>query len=340
MDRIIYQFKIILKSKSIVFWMAIYPLILSSFFKLGFSNIGGDIEKIRLGYSYEDYVVESLYNSELVETVKIREDDFEEALVSSKISAYLNKDNKLIVSNYGLDTSILKEIIVKVKGGPFRTSGERDYVNVVWEKNHLINLAYYSLIGMFSIYSSYCGLEFATIYSGDLSRVGIRMNIIPTKKSRLILTSGLTSLLLNFTSNVALIFFMKYILKLGILNNLKASLLILLAANFFGVGLGMAIGSNRRLKYGDKTIILTISSLVLSTMAGMMNVDLKLKIEETVPILNRLNPINIITTSLYRYNNLGFKTGLTRDLAPLFLVGLVLILGAYYNLRRTSYDSI
>ena len=77
-----------------------------------------------------------------------------------------------------------------------------------------------------------------------------------------------------------------------------------------------------------------------SFLSGMMGITLKYVIDKNIPIINKINPISMITDgfySLYYYNSLNRYYF---NIISLLIVSTILIIISILSLRRQQYDSI
>lgn len=75
-------------------------------------------------------------------------------------------------------------------------------------------------------------------------------------------------------------------------------------------------------------------------LSGMMGITMKYIVDKNVPILNKINPANMITDgfySLYYYDTLD---RFYFNLGSLLVFSCIMILVSYISLRRQKYDSI
>ena len=86
-------------------------------------------------------------------------------------------------------------------------------------------------------------------------------------------------------------------------------------------------------------IILTIS-MTCVFFAGMMGVTMKYIIDKNIPILNKINPANMITDGLYSLYYYDTFNRYFFDIMSLSLLSLFLVILSYNSLRRQQYDSI
>lgn len=81
-------------------------------------------------------------------------------------------------------------------------------------------------------------------------------------------------------------------------------------------------------------------TLFLSFLSGLMSPDIKLAIDKNIPILGKINPISIVSNTLYRINMLGNAKDLSQGIILLGAYSLALMGVSYLFLRRNQYDSL
>ena len=80
--------------------------------------------------------------------------------------------------------------------------------------------------------------------------------------------------------------------------------------------------------------------MFFSVLSGMMGVTLKYIIDKNIPLLNMINPNNLITDgfySLYYYDTLDRYV---RDVIGLIIFVIICVVISFISLRREKYDSI
>lgn len=361
MRNIIYQFKMILRVKSFVFWILLFPLILASFFNLAFSNIGEEtMDPIPVGIDENNLNIKIFEALDILDIVPLSQAEAKDRILSNEIIAYINEDNSILLGTNGSRENIVKSIVDQVvqSGKLLRANSPEDEARIVEKmgdfslKNYVenqpgssssfnfISLIYYNLIALASTYGTYAALEFVSIYNGNLSHVGGRLNITPINKFKLLFSGVLVSVGINLLANLLLLFYLEGVLAMGLIKNFSSSLGLILIGNIYGVALGLGIGSIKTLTYNKKNIILILINLILSTLSGLMNPAIKNFIDEKIPFINKISPISNITSGLYRFNALGAGAAIYSEMLALVLISLGLLGFAYYNLRGEGYDSI
>lgn len=109
-----------------------------------------------------------------------------------------------------------------------------------------------------------------------------------------------------------------------------------LAGLALGIVIAVLVKSNDNVKTGI-VISVTMAGCFLS---GMMGITMKYIIDKNVPLINRLNPANMITDGLYALYYYDTLDRYFINVASLLVFALVMILLSISGLRRQKYDSI
>lgn len=344
---ILYQGRNFYRDKSFIFWSLIYPIIMAIFFYTAFSGIiDMEFNNIEVGIEEENPARPIFESIDILNINIITEKDSVDKLNNGDIEGFIDNNLDLSVKASGINQTIIKEILDQIKQmGELKVPFERfDFdTNYIIDRNQKANsiiILFYSLIGMVSVYGVFPGIEIATIIQANLSNVAKRMNISPLRKSEFLFSGIIISLLLNIASNILLLLFITYVLKIKLLTNIGPSALLIFVGNLFGITFGILVGVSNKLKLNAKIILSIAITLVLSFFAGMMNPDIKVMVDKSFPIVGKLNPISIITNNLYRINLLGNTNEV--DIGIYTLLGWIIVLNliSYGFLRRKTYDSI
>jgi len=131
-----------------------------------------------------------------------------------------------------------------------------------------------------------------------------------------------------------------FVLKVDFGTNFGLVILLSLVGNLAGNSLGVLIASCFKVSEGTKVGITISISMILSVLSGMMGVTLKYFIDKNIPIINRINPNNLITDgfySLYYYDTLDRYWS---DVVSLLIFSVICLIISFASLRREKYDSI
>ncbi len=342
-----YQGKDLFRNFDFVFWTLAYPIIMAIFFNAAFGGmLNPNIERVKVGISRENQMLPILEEIDFLDLHLIEGDEYDKKLYNEEIHGYVDDNLNLIVAKSGIQQTIIKEVLEQLKqtiklnrpidGSEFSVN----YVSLRNQKANATTIIFYSLIAMVSTYGVFAGIETVSLIQANLSNLGIRLNVTPLKKKDFLMAGTIVAFLLNLLSNVMLLLFIEYILKIELFKEYLYSLLLIILGNLFGIALGIFIGSSNKKSVNVKTVTGIAVTLFLSFLSGMMSPWIKIIIDKNVPIIGRINPISIISNNLYRINILGSTKSVTEGIVILLIYTLLLLFMSYIFLRRKSYDSI
>ena len=314
---------------------------------------------------------EHLYNTEYVdeaEAKKLLEDD--------KISGYLKvegKDAKVVVSTNGINQTIIKytmdeilqtrEIIEKSIGKEVMEQMASGNMNVDYEKiyNDAIalslsqevnikdisrsNLSYtmiefYTLIAMACMYGGLLGMVAINNNLPNMTSIGKRVGVSPVSKIKLVLSSVLAGYITQIIGIALLFAYTIFVLKVDYGNNLPLIILLALSGCLAGLSMGTAIGTLLKTGENTKTGMVIGVTMLGSFLSGMMGITMKYIVDTHVPLVNKINPVAMITDgfySLYYYDTLNRYFF---NVVSLFIFSLIMISLSFISLRRQTYDNI
>ena len=193
---------------------------------------------------------------------------------------------------------------------------------------------------MACMYTGMLGLTSINNCLANMSNKGKRISVSPNKKSTIVLSSLIGSYIVSLLGLSILLLFLLFVLKVDFGNNMLLVILLSMIGSLAGISLGVLVASVFKLSEGAKTGIIIAISMFLSVLSGMTGVTLKYVIDTNVPIVNLINPNNLITDgfySLYYYNTLDRYF---RDLIYLIIFVIICLVISFFSLRREQYDSI
>lgn len=203
-----------------------------------------------------------------------------------------------------------------------------------------MQIEYYTLIAMACMYGGMLGLTAINTCLANMSSKGKRISVSPNRKSTVVLSAAMGSYFVSLVGLAILMLFLKFVLQVDFGDNLLLVLLLAAVGNLAGISLGILIASIFRVSEGAKTGITIAVTMFLSVLSGMMGVTLKYVIDKNAPIVNLVNPNNLITDgfySLYYYNTLDRYF---RDVCYLLVFVAICLIISFVSLRREKYDSI
>lgn len=337
------------RDKMFVFWTFMYPIILASFFYLAFGKLltAPDFT-IQVGIHPENQIKGILKDIEILKLQEMDSADVEKALTEKEISSYIDKDSNLVVMQSDMSQTTVKNILDSIKQMFYffensNTISEIDfskrYVEVKEQSISPMSIIFYTLLAMVSFYGFFGGIEIMSNFQANISELGKRMNLSPIKKGRYILSAVLITFGLNVFANLTVILFINYVLKIELFVNYGQSILMVLLGNIWGICFSIYIGSESRISAPMKNVIGIALPIFLASLAGMISVDIKGMILKHFPIIDRINPISIITNGLYRANLLSRPEIVWEGVGILLGMSFFFIILSVQALRRNQYDS-
>ena len=312
----------------------------------------------------------------LFNTRYLTKKEAQEELDNNKITGYLTFDNDVVnvmVSNSGINETVLRyvteevisnkimtENIVSMEISSFVKEGKTDidydkiYMNVnnlIKENNAKLNnisnsnlsytmIEYYTLIAMTCLYAGMLSMNIINRLLPNISDEGKRIAISGISKFKLLVSSFIASYVVSLIGLLLLFIYTIFVMKVDYGNNLSKVILLSLVGSLSGLTLGMLIASVFKINENAKVGILIGISMTCSFFSGMMGITMKYIIDKNIPLLNIINPANMITDGLY---SLYYYEGFSRynfNLISLIVFSIVMIVISYFSLRRQKYDSI
>lgn len=301
-------------------------------------------------------------------------EEAKELLADDKIAGYVIKEEKpkIVVKQSGINETILKQVCDEINEavqiiGTLVTlrlqtkSGEdMSYEEIYQEafslhqdemmsklnvkdtsKNHLsyTMIEFYTLIAMACLYGGMLGMVAVNRNLANMSSQGKRVEISPVSRKSMIAGSVLASYLVQLVGILLLFIYTIFILKVDYGRNLPLVILLALVGSFAGLSLGIAVASVIRSNDNMKTGIIISITMLGCFLAGMMGITMKYIVDKNVPIMNQLNPANMITDGFYSLYYYDTYTRYYTNIASL-CVFAILMIGISVIFLRRQYDSI
>jgi len=371
------RIKVILRRRDNVFWAFIFPLLLGLFFHLGFGSLSEDnfLETTEVyieASSLDNALITAMENVEIKDGKKLfilnqehTKDELEVKLIAEEITGFVyGEDNEVIfrITNSGLTQTIVKSFLdqymqINALVTKVVTTNPEVLPNVLsdLETNvtyftsdlssadpnaNVLTLYFYALIAMACLFAAYWGINLVNDVSANMSDLGVRVEIAPTHRLKLIIIYFLAALLVHYIGNILLILFLKYILGVAFTDNIFLISLISLVGTISGIALGAFLSALIKGSRNFKEGIVTSVTLVLSALSGLMFLDLKYYVESALPIIKYINPASSLTdafNSLYYYNDYSMYAA---NIINLVILSVVFIFLTYILMRGKKYDSI
>jgi len=372
----IYRIRVLLRNRSLLFWTFAFPVVLGLLFNLAFGNLDEitALETSNVGIvstdqdkskQFEAVLKEIKNNDEVIfKSKELSKKEAQKQLSDDKISGYFVIDAKnieLFVSKTGTQQTVLKELLNQYlqntdKVETLMASGavQPQAINqALVQKNYvkdgngtgnfnLKSFYFFTLVGMTVMYGFMWGLRNANDQQANQSPEGMRLCLIPRNKLLVSFANMLASLVLFFVQVTLILLFYRFVYQVEFGDHWNYILLVCALGAFTTISFGTLIGNAlSKLDFQQKISIGISISMIMSFLAGMMGSQtIKYWIDVHVPLLGRINIVNLISESLYQlfyYQSLN-----TFYLNLLWLVGfgVLFILLNYSFERKVQYDHL
>lgn len=201
-------------------------------------------------------------------------------------------------------------------------------------------IEYYSLIAMTCLYGGMLGMVAVNYLLANMSASGKRIAVSPAPKSRLLASGLLASYLVQLFGLLLLFSYTVLVLHVDYGNRVGLIILLALIGSLTGLALGAMLASVFRVSENTKVGLMLALTMFGCFLAGMMGITMKYLVDTNLPLLNQLNPANLITDGLY---SLYYYTSLDRfwsDIMTLVIITLVIISVSVFSLRKEQYDNL
>ncbi|MCI8669552.1 MAG: ABC transporter permease [Lachnospiraceae bacterium] len=248
----------------------------------------------------------------------------EELLETGKIDGYIYflQGSHLVIRENGISQTIIKTFldITEQKKDIYQTMLENNNGSISWElmeslsesKEYILDVSngrdkadtslpfFYSILGMACLYSASIGCLGLSNIQINQSPVAKRNCMAPVKKIKLMLSDFAAYGVLCNIIILIIFLFISEVIGIDFGNRYGLILLTSLTGSYTGLSFGYFIGAVVKSNMNIKFYLVTAVSMLWSFMAGMMSNTIKYMINQHVWILNRLNPVNLITESYYK----------------------------------------
>lgn len=311
----------------------------------------------------------------LFEIKYVNEEEAKEMLDKDEISGYLKIEegkSKITVKSNGINETILKyvteeiEQTAKITGeivedkikeemklGNLQIDYEKIYKEVLDiaqnEETNIKNVSssnlsytmieFYTLIAMTCLY---CGTLSMVVINNNLpnmGNIGKRMGVTPISKGKVIASSLCASYITQLIGLALLYLYTVFIIKVDYGNNFSLIILLSLIGSFAGLSIGVAVATLIKSNENTKVGILIAVSMFGCFLSGMMGITMKYIVDKNIPILNKLNPANMITDGLYSLYYYDTFDRYFFNLISLIIFAILIIAISIRGLRRQKYDS-
>lgn len=296
-------------------------------------------------------------------------------LNNNEITGYLTfKENQvnITVKNSGVEETILKQVLEQIQTNSkiinkkvekeiseqVATNKEINYeqiyqnaLSLLNENNIKINnisnknlsytmIEYYTLIAMACLYGAMLSMFIINYQLPNMNSTGKRISASPINKSKQLISSLLSAYIVQIIGLLLLFLFTIFILKVDYGKNLLYVIITSLCGALAGLSLGVATSTLFKTNENAKTGIIIAITMLFCFLSGMMGITMKYIIDKNIPLLNMINPANMITDALYSLYYYNTFDRFYKDILSLLIFSFIMILISIKGLRRQKYDNI
>lgn len=201
-------------------------------------------------------------------------------------------------------------------------------------------IEYYTLIAMTCLYGGILGMTSINQCLANMSQNGKRISVSPLSKGKLVLSSALASYLTQLVGLLLLFLYTIFVIHVDYGTNLPLIVLLSLVGSLAGLSLGIFVASIFKTNENAKVGVMISFTMFGCVLAGMMGITLKYVVDKNLPILNKINPVNMITDGFYALYYYDTLDRYFFNVISLFIFTILLIGISAFCLRRQKYDSI
>ncbi len=296
-------------------------------------------------------------------------------LKNNKIIGYLTfKENQvnITVKNSGVEETILKQVLEQIQTNSkiinkkvekeisekVATNKKINYEQIYQNALSLINkndikinnisnknlsytmIEYYTLIAMACLYGALISMFIINYQLPNMNSTGKRISASPINKTKQLISSLLSAYIVQIIGLLLLFLFTIFILKVDYGKNLLYVIITSLCGALSGLSLGVATSTLFKTNENAKTGIIIAITMLFCFLSGMMGITMKYIIDKNIPLLNMINPANMITDALYSLYYYNTFDRFYKDILSLLIFSFIMILISIKGLRRQKYDNI
>ena len=366
-----YRFRLMIRNRVLLFWTLMFPMLLTTFFGMVLKDAytvntfqtvpiaivdHGDLTQLRA--VLEDVKQE---DTALFKVSYVSEERAKQLLKEDKVSAVvkIQEPIAITVNQNGLNQTITKtffdeysqkidlveEAMQLYPDGSAISALFTQTTSHVEEANpdhtDLSSVFFYTVLAMNAMFGGYWAINSMYELQANQSERAARLSVSPMHKGKALFADFIIDIAIQIVFLLIQFSYMYFILDVSFGTQLGYVFLMMVLGAFAGNAFGILIGSiTSRIPQDGKTGILTAITLICSALAGMMAIQLKYYVQEYVPVLAYINPVNMITDGLYSLYYYGVGERYFLNLALLAGFTMVCYLISFRALSRKSYNSL
>lgn len=370
----------LLRSKSNIFWILLFPILLGCLFKVAFSNLAnterfhaipvaivrengesadafcsfaeelgaeGDDQMLVITYCSQEKALELLEKKDVTGILYAGENIA--LTISSNMNSYQTEQSILttLVEQYNLNAAIITSVaqtnpekLPELMASIQDTAEFREEISLSYGSDDTYTQYYYNLIAMACLFTSIGGIYVAIQNQGNQTTLAARKNISCTAKGVAILGELFANVIFETILNMIAFFFLIVVLRVDLTARLPLALLSIFIGCLMSISMGFLIGAIGNRSEGIKTGIMFAITMPCCFFSGLMIGNMRIIIETYVPILNRINPAALISDCFYSINTYESLTRFTVNILSLLVLTVLFCVTGFLLTRRKQYASL
>lgn len=193
-----------------------------------------------------------------------------------------------------------------------------------------------SMLAFTSIFSLYLGVRMFLDMDGTFP-AGMRIGICPVSKIMIAIQNLLAAFFISFLGNAILILVIDRLTNMELMPHFSYVIIALALNSLIGILLGLLIGICNMESYTITLRLCNVLLLILGFLAGIFKFKMRYSINENIPVIAFINPVNITTDALYCLYFTGEMEQYLKNLLILLSICVVLTIGNVVLARRKKH---
>ncbi len=363
-----------IRMKDSIFWMMCFPIILGTFFYLGFGKIyDNEIVFSKIPVAVVEVTEDEAFDA-AVKTIEAEEEplfsftytdraEAEKLLVDGDIEGIITVDDELSLTFFKseIDQTIIKsfveqfvsqkavitdtamnapEKLPEVMAKLTAAADAIDNESLSGGNMNPYDSYFQNLITMAAMFGLTTGVLCATRNQGNLSAIGARKSVSSKHGFVTLLSSFIAAYITQLISVIIAVSFVVFVLKINLGDNIPMVYLSGAIGALAGVSIGFFVGSVGRASENVKGAAATAVSMFMCFLSGLMIGDMKATVQEHCPIINRINPAALTSELFYCLTLYDDYRRYTENAVSLLIISAVFITGGFLLTRRKTYENL
>lgn len=292
---------------------------------------------------------ESVDSDKIFVTQYVSKEEAEKLLDDNKVSAYIyfNGECNVVFKKNGTKQTIVKKFFdIAIQKEKLFTEVAREnngnippnlletindstsYIKDVSNKRGKADTVlqnFYSILGMVCMYGAATGCVAKNYLQTNQSALAKRNTVAPVSKMKQLLSYFLVDMLMNDVIVLLVLAFIRFALGIDFGNRTGLIIFTTIVGGTMGLSFGYFFASITKKSVEFKNNMVIGISMICSFLAGMMSNEVQYFVKQHAYIIDRINPVNLITESYYK---LYYYTDLSKYYENIIILIMMTVLFA------------